>query len=291
VVVPRATYKLRNSAISNEEMVDVEKIISKTYRRVSSTGPTFPTTLLYMPSKWAGMGYKRLTDIVNNQKMAHLYRQVMKVGPTKNALLAMIDIACRERGKETKPNMIINIEGKEKIKDKLWINSIIEDTARWDVQLTIGGKYEDSDQSWPESRVNDVRPGRHFEIDFMTLHNDEWRRKFNGKYEILTQGKTLSEEYRHQIKYDQAYTNCNGKEVFEVLGTHGDEETPDLEIRIWERMDEGEVKRGSRLKLSEITPSCGMGCNMRMKWEDVFQKSRMQRSRRTTIESNTIHRV
>jgi hypothetical protein len=52
---------------------------------------------------------KRITDIVNNQIMAHLYRKVMKVGPTKNALLAMIDIACRERGKETKPNMIINI--------------------------------------------------------------------------------------------------------------------------------------------------------------------------------------
>jgi hypothetical protein len=230
-----------------------------------------------MPSKWAGMGYKRLTDIVNNQKMAHLYRKVMKVGPTKNALLAIIDIACREREKETKPNMIINIEGKEKIKDRLWLNSIIEDTARWDVQLTIGGKYEDSDVSWPESRVKTVGPGQHFEIDFMTLNNEVWKKKVNGKYEEVTQGKNLGEDYRHQIKYDQAYISCNGTEVLEVLGTHGDEEKPDLEIRIWERMDEGNMKRGSILKLSNLTPSCGMGCNRRMKWEDVFHKKRMER--------------
>jgi len=102
-------------------------------------------------------------------------------------------------------------------------------------------------------------------------------KKVNGKYEELTQGKTLGEEYRHQIKYDQAYTSCNRKQVLEVLGTHGDEETPDLEIRIWERIDEGKMKRGSILKLSELTPSCGMGCNRKMKWKDVFHKKRMER--------------
>ena len=95
------------------------------------------------------MEYKRISDLVNNQKMAHLYRKTINEGPTKNALMAMIDIACRERGKETKANMIINIEERERVKDKLWMNSIIEDSANWNVQLTIGGKYEDNENAWP----------------------------------------------------------------------------------------------------------------------------------------------
>ena len=49
------------------------------------------------------------------------------------------------------------------------------------------GKYEDSDVSWPEIRVRDVRPGQHFEMDFMTLSKDILQKKVNGKYEELTQ--------------------------------------------------------------------------------------------------------
>jgi hypothetical protein len=100
MIIPRATYKLRNSALSNDEMIKLEKIASKTFRKLSKVGPTFPTALLYMPTKWAGIGYKRISDLVNNQKMAHLYRKTINEGPTKNALMAMVDIACRERERE-----------------------------------------------------------------------------------------------------------------------------------------------------------------------------------------------
>ena len=53
MIIPRATYKLRNSALSNDEMIKLEKIASKTFRKLSKVGPTFPTALLYMPTKWA----------------------------------------------------------------------------------------------------------------------------------------------------------------------------------------------------------------------------------------------
>jgi len=55
MIIPRATYKLRNSALSNDEMLQLEKIVSKTFRKLSKVGPTFPTALLYLPTKWAGM--------------------------------------------------------------------------------------------------------------------------------------------------------------------------------------------------------------------------------------------
>ena len=175
IIVPRATYKLRNSAISNVEMMDYEKIISKSYRTMSNTCPTFPTALLYMPQKWGGMGYKKLTDIVNNQKMAHLYRKAIQEGSTKNALMSMIDIACRERGRETKPYMVIEIDGSEKIKERLWINSVIEDAATNNVQLTIGGTYNDTENEWPENRANQINSAQHFEMDYLTKLGGDWK--------------------------------------------------------------------------------------------------------------------
>jgi hypothetical protein len=67
-----------------------------------------------MPSKWGGMGFRRMSDTVNSQKMAHLYRKTNHSGMTKNSLLALIELVCREKGIETKSKpweIAINREG------------------------------------------------------------------------------------------------------------------------------------------------------------------------------------
>ena len=64
MIIPRGVYKLRNSALSNDELIEFDKIISRCYRYVCHTGPMFPTCLLYLPSKWGGMGFKRMSDTV-----------------------------------------------------------------------------------------------------------------------------------------------------------------------------------------------------------------------------------
>jgi len=106
MIIPRGVYKLRNSALSNDELTELDKIISRCYRNICHTGPMFPTSLLYMPSKWGGMGFKRMSDTVNSQKMAHLFRKTNHSGMTKNSLLALIQLICREKGIETKNNLI-----------------------------------------------------------------------------------------------------------------------------------------------------------------------------------------
>jgi hypothetical protein len=128
-------------------MEEITSKISKAYRFICRTCPTFPTTLIYQSEKWAGLGQKKLSDVTNYQKKAHLYRKTIKEGSTKNALLAMIDIACRERNKETKPGMINHIDGSKKLNDKLWLNSLIEDANEVNVQLTIGGSYHNNAES------------------------------------------------------------------------------------------------------------------------------------------------
>jgi hypothetical protein len=80
--------------------------------------------------------------------------------------------------------MITNIEERERVKDKLWMNSIIEDSANWNVQLTIGGKYEDNENAWPECRSKEINPGQHFEMDYMTITEEG-----GGKYQWIKKRK------------------------------------------------------------------------------------------------------
>ena len=142
MIIPRGVYKLRNSALSNDELTELDKIVSRCYRNVCHTGPTFPTCLLYMPSKWGGMGFKRMSDTVNNQKMAHMFRKTNHAGMTKNALLALIELVCLEKGIETKSNLITEINSEVKLKDKTWLCRLVEDAAKWNVNLTIGGSMK-----------------------------------------------------------------------------------------------------------------------------------------------------
>jgi len=67
----------------------------------------------------------------------------------------------------------------------------------------------------------------------------------------------------HQLNHDQAYLNKSGNMVLEILGRHSDDTYPDLEVRCWERTRDAIIKKGSLVKLSQETPSCGMGCNMK----------------------------
>ena len=171
--------------------------------------------------------------------------------------------------------MITNIEEREGVKDKLWMNSIIEDSANWNVQLTIGGKYEDIETSWPECRSKEINPGQHFEMDYMTITEEGWKKVSIDRVEEVM--NKISSQYRHQLKFDQAYLSSNGKIIFEILGVHGLEEKPELEVRIWEKTDNRSIQKGSIVKLSDLTPSCGMGCNMKLEWTKLFETERVKR--------------
>jgi len=126
-----------------------------------------------MPSKWGGMGFKRMSDTVNSQKMAHLFRKTNHSGMTKNSLLALIELICREKGIETKSNLITEIKSDVKIKEKMWLGSLIEDAEKWNVNLTIGGKFN-NDNVWPESRSDSIKIGQHFVMDYLTKVKGKW---------------------------------------------------------------------------------------------------------------------
>jgi len=178
---------------------------------------------------------------------------------TKNALLALMEIICREKGIETKPNLITEISSGVKLSDKLWLGSLIEDASNWNVQLTIGGKYENDCDAWPESRSSIIKAGQHFDMDYMTKLGDKWVVKYEDQQ--IEVKKHLPIQYMHQLNHDQAYLNRSD--------TH-----PDLEVRIWERTKNVKIQRGSLLQLSQTTPSCGMGCNMKKNGQRCFKMRR-----------------
>jgi len=216
-----------------------------------------------------------MSDTVNNQKMAHIFRKTNHNGMTRNALLALIELICREKGIETKNNLITEIESDVKVKDKMWLCSLIEDAGKWNVNLTIGGSYESNCDAWPESRSEVINPGQHFVMDYMTKVEGKWMLKYEDK--LINSEMNLSENYMHQLNHDQAYLNKDEDMVLEILGKHNNKDYPDLEVRLWEATSKSKIKKGSLLKLSQATPSCGMGCNMIKKWKEVFKDHEVQR--------------
>ena len=109
----------------------------------------------------------------------------------------------------------------------------------------------------------------------MTITEEGWKKVSIDRVEEVM--NKISSQYRHQLKYDQAYLSCNGNIIFEILGVHGLEEKPELEVRIWEKTDNRSIQKGSIVKLSDLTPSCGMGCNMKLEWKKIFETERVKR--------------
>ena len=173
-----------------------------------------------------------------------------------------------------KTKLISEINGEMKIKDRLWMNSIIEDASLLNIQLTIGGLYEDNENSWPENRMetSSMKPGQNFEMDRLTIIEENWYYKMKTSY--VSANGALSIKYRHQLQTEQAYLTEDKKNILEILGHHGSEICPDLEVRMWEEIEGFDIMEGAEVKLSQLTPFCRMGCNKKEKWNIIFTNSR-----------------
>jgi hypothetical protein len=112
-------------------------------------------------------------------------------------------------------------------------------------------------------------------MDYLTKEEGKWMYKCGDK--LIDSGEKLSDKYMHQLNHDQAYLNKSGEMILEILGRHNDDVYPDLEVRVWEGTSKSKIKKGSLIKLSQATPSCGMGCNMIKKWAEVFQDDEVKR--------------
>ena len=112
-------------------------------------------------------------------------------------------------------------------------------------------------------------------MDRLTIRGENWYSKREMGYVSIN--RELYSKYRHQLQTEQAYLTEDGKNILEILGIHGYEECPDLEVRIWEEIEGFNIIEGAEVKLSQLTPSCGMGCNKREKWNRIFMNTRMKR--------------
>ena len=93
-------------------------------------------------------------------------------------------------------------------------------------------------------------------MDRLTIFEEKWYCKMGQEY-VLPE-RELSPLYRHQLQTEQAYLSEDSENILEILGTHGCELYPDLEVRVWEEVKGGKIKAGSEVMLSQLTPSCGM---------------------------------
>ena len=111
----------------------------------------------------------------------------------------------------------------------MWIGSLIEDAEKWNVNLTIGGRYNNDSDAWPENRSEGIKIGQHFVMDYLTKANKKWM--YKKEDQLIDVERNLTEGYMHQLNHDQAYLNRSGNMVLEILGKHSNDTYPDLEVR------------------------------------------------------------
>jgi len=72
--------------------------VSKYYRLISRNMATYPSRVLYFPIEEGGLGFKRLSDIVQASKLALLGRLTIGSGPAREAMEAIFERGFRAAG-------------------------------------------------------------------------------------------------------------------------------------------------------------------------------------------------
>jgi hypothetical protein len=121
VIIPQVLYPARNIGWSQNQILQLERILSSTYRQVLNLRGNFPTELLYLDQNKAGIGLVRLSDILNKQKVKRMLCMAYGRPFTNIALTAQIDLALKLTGKESHP----------------WAHTSIDPTARYEQSTCI----------------------------------------------------------------------------------------------------------------------------------------------------------
>ena len=151
VIVPQVLYPARNIGWSKNQILQLERILSATYRQVLNLRCNFPTELLYLDQNKAGIGLVRLSDILNRQKIKRMYCMAYGRPFTNIALTAQIDLALKISGKESHPWARTSVDPTASYKQHCTLDSQITWAAEENILLTAGGS--DMNDRWAEQRI------------------------------------------------------------------------------------------------------------------------------------------
>jgi hypothetical protein len=231
VIVPQVLYPARNIGWSKNQILQLERILSATYRQVLNLRCNFPTELLYLDQNKAGIGLTRLSDIVNKQKIKRMFCMAYGRPFTNIALTAQIDLALKISGKESHPWARTSVDPNARYKQHCSLDSQISWASEENILLTAGGS--DMNNKWAEQRIclsnEDFNTKEILMNESAIYYGDIVSKTLNGWKYSVPAGVDLGDlpkielpkDHRQILRRDQAYLSWDGHNVLEILGLTG----------------------------------------------------------------------
>ena len=141
-ILSRARYAAKFCSWSLDELLSVDKLFSKNYRKLLSLTSSFPTALLYASKDRAGHGLQRFSNAVNSDKYSLLHRALTSETATRVSMHGLLYRAQRRSGIHPRPGEAAPIPPiilKNASDNTLWASSLLDWLAVANLTLSTGG--------------------------------------------------------------------------------------------------------------------------------------------------------
>ena len=125
-------YYAKFSSWRLEDYRDLDRKVSRFYRMISKNMAPFAEDLLYFPVKEGGLGFKRLSDMVQMSKLTLMGRLITVGGPAGKAMEALLMRGFRSAGQFFPPGSRATMA--KSLGQCSWVTSL----ADWLAEIGIG---------------------------------------------------------------------------------------------------------------------------------------------------------
>ena len=89
-VLPTLLYKATKASWTYDRYLDIDKLLARAARKVLRLPPGYPTALIYLPTKYKGLGLRKFSTWAQTQKWHTLQRAITLGGEPKRAAISIL---------------------------------------------------------------------------------------------------------------------------------------------------------------------------------------------------------
>jgi hypothetical protein len=274
-VYQKICYKAQFSALSYKETMQLDVPINQFYRRVTKNMLSFPTKLLYSECSQGGLGFRRLSDEIQQRKLNNLLSGLHQDADTKDAYESHLYRAMRIDGYRP-----LHGQGSpvDPIDSRFWAASLLDAFEYAGLKLQRGGdqmigtagEQLQARYQLTEHQSSELKRFGVYTVGDVTQQSENgvlWRDFSDTPLEFIN--RLENDESPPQeppiIGIHTMWRIADGH-VAEILGIMRDD--GQFCVRIW--IPIGLFRRGGMLRIHTSTPSRGAGTPLTMSHGELF---------------------
>jgi exonuclease III len=286
----KVAYRCRFMPWSLEKFQSLDKILAECIRAATKNMTSFPEALIFLPRRYAGLGFDSLADLCQLRKYSLMVRMLQMGGRSAHAMSGMLGRSLRDDGVPLVPGYASSEEfHPEDICKGHWATSLREWLSQLRVHIKAGGEANDGAFESIVSRVarEDKRP-EPLLLDTLSangilttaefLHSDEppeWGVRLATGQEEATEEATMavmrlaSARRTVPLRTLQCWTTdalLESGVILEVIGFSGDGRR--LNVMEWKSAGAEPLAAGSLLRAGPMVGSFCRGAGT-YDWRDI----------------------